>query len=78
MYAPGGHGGLEIHDTRVTQIIAHLEALLKLGTDDRLGGQLMRASIECTKLELGLPGDLFQHDYNRYKDITTDCWVKAV
>ena len=76
VYGPGCLGGLEIHNTRTTQLLSHMEIVLKLGPSVNLGGQLLRASIEAMKLELGKPGDLFTKNFKRHSFLTTDCWVK--
>jgi hypothetical protein len=41
-------------------------------------GQLIRTSIEQAKLELGLAGRLFDHDFKTVGHLITECWIKNV
>lgn len=77
VYGPGSLGGLEIHDTKTTQLLCHMEIILKLGPSVNLGGQLLRASIEAAKLELGLGGDLLTKNFKRKGFLITNSWIKS-
>jgi hypothetical protein len=41
-------------------------------------GQLICTSIEQAKLELGLAGRLFDHDFKIVEHLITECWSKHV
>lgn len=46
------------------------------GQSDSITGQLIRASIEAAKLELGLGDTLFQHNFKTVGHLLTPCWIK--
>ena len=78
LYAPGSHGGQEIHNLKTSQTIAHLDGMLRHGMARSLAGQQLRGSIETAKVEIGIPGDLFSHSFKDYGTLATECWVKKV
>jgi hypothetical protein len=73
---PGSHGGQEIHNLQTSQIIAHADTVIHHGMASTLAGQQLRGSLEAAKLELGLPGPLFQQDFKAFGSLATDSWVK--
>ena len=60
----------------VTQGLKHIELLQAHGTDSTITGNLLRASIQQQKLELGTGSSLFNSDFNRYGNLATDSWCK--
>jgi hypothetical protein len=56
--------------------LMRLVTLIQEGQAQSITGQLIRASIEVVKLELGLGNSLFQSDYNkRFGKLVTNCWI---
>jgi hypothetical protein len=41
-------------------------------------GQLICTSIEQAKLELGLEGRLFDHNFKMARHLLTECWIKKI
>ena len=58
LFAPGSHLGVGLHQVHTTQIIDHVDGILRHATEASLSGKLMHGSIEASKLELGLSGQL--------------------
>ena len=68
--------GLGIPNLYQTQITSHISKLLRFGhVSNDMTGQLMRASIQALTLEVGLPGNLFQHNPAPFSSVATHCWV---
>ncbi len=78
IHGPNGLLGAGIHHPYTTQLITHIDMLLRHGGRDTITGQLLTGNIETTKLEIGLPGPLFGQDFKQFGQLTTDCWVKGV
>ena len=78
LFGPGSHLGLEFNNLYTSQIVAHLEGIIRHGCRDTFTGELIRGSIEAAKLEAGMPGTLFQLDYELVQPLITECWVKSV
>lgn len=77
VHGPVACQGVGIPDLWTVQGLAHLDRLIKYGSvADHFNGQLIRASTEQMKLELGINGPLFSTDYETYKELATECWVK--
>jgi hypothetical protein len=55
--------------------LMRLATLLQEGQAQSITSQLIRASIEAAKLELGLGTSFFQSDYKRFGKLVTDCWI---
>ena len=58
--------GLELHKLHTTMGISHIQALLDNTWSNSVTGKLMRVSLENMKLELGLRGSIFNHNYSMY------------
>jgi hypothetical protein len=70
--------GLGMPDLYMTQLHAHLDALVFASEQPhRNTSQLIRVSGELLKLELGLNGRLFDHDYLLLKESVTKSWMKS-
>ena len=78
LYAPGGHLGWEFPNLYASQITSHIEAILRHGPRQSITGNLIRESIEHCKIELGLPGSLFNQNYQKHGHLVTDCWIKTI
>ena len=78
IHGPNGLLGADIHHPYTTQLITHIDMLLRHGGRDTITGQLLTGNIETAKLELGLSGPLFGKNFKQFGQLTTDCWVKGV
>ena len=76
-YAPFKYQGLGLHDPYIRQGVEHIKFILQQAESISISGKLLRFTVEGTKLETGLPGNLFQHDFNIYGQLATNSWVKA-
>jgi hypothetical protein len=68
----------DIHHPYTTQLIAHLDILLRHGGQETITGQLLTGNLETTKLELGLPGPLFGQDFSSFGKLATKSWIQGV
>jgi hypothetical protein len=73
-----GPNSTNIHHPYTTQLIAHLDILLRHGAQDTIIGQLLTGNLETAKLELGLPGPLFVQDFHIFGKLSTQSWIKGV
>jgi hypothetical protein len=78
IYEPTSLLGADIHHLYTTQLIVHLDVLLRHGGQETITGQLLTGNLETTKLELGLPGPLFGQDFSRFGKLVTSSWIKGV
>jgi hypothetical protein len=78
IHGPDGLLRADIHHPYTTQLITHIDMLLRHGGRDTITGQLLTGNIETTKLELGLPGPLFGQNFKQFGQLSTGCWVKGV
>ncbi len=63
----------------IHQQALHICALVEEGRKvNSLTGQHMRWSVEALTVEAGIQGNIFSHNFHRYKDILTDCWIKSI
>ena len=70
------HQGLAFPDLYVLQGIWHLNGLLKWSVNSkRIQSQLLRISAEHLKLELGLNGPVFGHNWKVWKNVVSPCWL---
>jgi hypothetical protein len=76
LYGPGSHGGQEIHNLQNSQTIAHVDAVIRHGLSNTIASDQLKGSLEVAKLELGLPGQLFGHDFAAFGELVTDSWVQ--
>ena len=77
LYAPNSHFGGEFHTIRTTQLISHVETIVRQGPSASPTGQLLRASIENAKIEIGDGRSLFQRPYKEVHNLLTDSWIKS-
>ena len=78
MYGPKAFQGLGIMHPYLHQELMHLAACIHEGKRETITGELIRASTEQIQLELGLPGHIFEKDYDVLAHLVTDCWLKTV
>jgi hypothetical protein len=78
LYGPTERQGFGIVHPWHRQGILHLQTCLSHATRPTITGQLIRASMEQARLELGLPGMLTDHSYQYVGRLLTDCWLKSV
>ena len=76
-YAPFKYQGLGLHDPYIRQGVEHIKFIMQQAESPSISGKLLRFTVEGTKLETGLPGNLFHHDFNIYGRLATQSWVKA-
>jgi hypothetical protein len=58
--------------------VHHLQEMMTEAPQDSPTGQLICTSIEQAKLELGLAGRLFDHEFITVGHLITECWIKNV
>lgn len=68
--------GLGITELYTKQGVIHAYYLEKYLDTDTLTGKFLRCEIEAATLELGIGGNIFDYDYNKYSPLLTDSWVK--
>jgi hypothetical protein len=78
VFAPTKFMGLDLHNPYITMGILHTDLLSSEGQMDSITGDLIRATIEVTKLELGLGISLFQINYWHFSHLPTACWITDV
>ena len=67
-----------IHNLYTTQGIGHIQALLGHVWRDTETGKLIRTSIECAKLEIGVNGSLFNQKIKMHGCLCEETWVKHI
>ena len=72
------HMALDFKCMYKLQGIHKLEKYLHFREHDGLVGQMIRLNEELLKLELGLPGNIFDADYPLYHNLATDSWIKSL
>lgn len=75
VYAPNKFMGISLHNIFILMGLLHVEILSYEGKLDFITGNLLRASIEATKLEMGLGQSLFQHLYKHFGHLPSPCWI---
>ena len=76
--APGGFLGLNFPCLYTSQVIAHMECLLRHGGQSTITGRLLEGTIEVAKAELGFPGKLFSHSASEFSHLLTSSWIKDI
>jgi hypothetical protein len=76
VFGPLRYQGLAIPDLYVFQGVKHIEKIIcySLSKDNISTGSLIRASLEATKLELGLPGSVLSQDFSKHGCLATKTW----
>jgi hypothetical protein len=75
-HGPKRYQGLGIPDIWTTQGILKLWLAVQHGDAPTITGHQLRASMEIHTLEMGLPGNLLQQDFNTYGQLATSSWLK--
>ena len=79
IYGPKSEKGLGITNLFLSQGLSHISYIQQyLADPDNITGSFLRNSIEALKVEIGVGLNLFTLNYERYKHIATDCWIKDV
>jgi hypothetical protein len=69
--------GLGIPNLYINQGLSHIERILKYShLDDDIPGQLIRASVEQLKLEIGCNGLTLSLPYVHFSKLATKCWIR--
>jgi hypothetical protein len=77
VYGPIEYQGLGIPNLYISQGISHIERILKYShLDDDITGQLIRASVEQLKLEIGCNGPTLSLPYVHFSKLATKCWIR--
>jgi hypothetical protein len=82
VYGPIEYQGLGISDLYTSQGISHIERVLKYShlddddDDDDVTGQLIRASVEQLKLEIGCNGPALSLPYEDFAKLASNCWIR--
>jgi hypothetical protein len=78
VHGPPSLMGGGVHHIYATMVAKHAQEMMTEAPHDSPTGQLIRTSIEQAKLELGLEGRLFDHDFKAVGNLITECWIKNV
>jgi ribonuclease HI len=80
VYAPKELLGLGIMHPWFNQELTHIETCLQEGTAETIAGDLLRASTEQLRLELGLSTQIgtVPTETKKALSLATDCWLKTV
>ena len=76
LFGPEKFHGLGLLHPFHFQELEHLEIALRCENWDSTTGSLVETSMEELKLELGLPGQVTDWNFNRPTKCATDCWLK--
>ena len=76
--APGGFLGLNFPCEYTSQIVSHMECLIRRRGQSTITGRLLEGTIEVAKAELGLPGKLFSHSAPSFSHLLTSSWIKDI
>lgn len=75
VHAPKRYLGVGIPDLWTLQGILKLWLALNHGDAPTITGHQLRASMELHTIEIGLPGNLLQQDFQIYGHLSTDSWL---
>jgi hypothetical protein len=76
VHGPKQYQGVGILDLWTVQGIVKLWLALQHGDAPTITGNQLRASMELHTLEIGLPGQLLQQDFQTYQQMATISWLK--
>jgi hypothetical protein len=77
VYGPIEYQGLGIPDLYTSLGISHIERILKHShLDDDITSQLIRASVEQLKLEIGCNGPTVSLPYEDFAKLAINCWIR--
>ena len=76
VYGPKKYQGIGMSDLYTFQQVDHIERIQKFcNAKDHLTGQLIRHTVEVTKLEIGSNGPVFGHNYAQIGHLATKTWA---
>jgi hypothetical protein len=78
LHGPPSFVGGGVHHLYATVVAKHVQDMMTEAPQDSPTGQLICTSIEQAKLELGLEGRLFDHNFKMVGHLLTECWIKKV
>ena len=78
LYGPKNEGGMGMTDIFTFQGTSRIAVIQENLNANTITGKLIRTSIEAAKVEIGIGRSIFELDYDLYKDLLTDCWIKEV
>ena len=78
LFGPISDGGIGMWNLYDYQCISHISFLTEHLNEDNISGELIRCSIEAALVEIGIGRNLFTLDFNLYKPLLTDCWIKHI
>ena len=70
--------GLELPCLYTTQVIEHVDCLLRHGGTDTITSQLLDGTIELAKVEVGNSDERFASSFDNYGHLLTKSWIKDV
>jgi hypothetical protein len=77
-HGPPSFMGGGVHHLYATMVAKHVQEMMTEAPQVSQIGQLILTSIEQAKLELGLEGRLFDHNFKMVGHLLTECWIKKV
>ena len=78
LFAPALFQGHQLQHPYFTQGISHITTLLQEYIRNSQTGQLLRLTVECLRLELGILFELSSTPYKPLASYVTDCWYKPL
>ena len=76
LYGAFSHQGIGLRNLYTIMGLQQLQALLDNLWKNIITGKLLRISLEPFKLELGIQESIFKLNYEQYKNLGTNCWIK--
>ena len=70
--------GLGLDNLFEIQGVTKLTILQEYIHSDEITGTLLRSALEWATIHIGLSGNLFEHDYNRYGDLLPRSFIKTL
>jgi len=78
VFAPLEYKGLALPNLWSTQNFSHVVEILKAGVDSEdTTATLLRHSLECMKLEVGLPGPILTQPFKTFGHLATESWIRS-
>ena len=78
LYGPAALAGMEFRNLYDTSITERIKMYLRHIHKPTLTGKLLRALVQQHKLEIGLEGPLFSHDYSSVSHLLTASWIQSL
>ena len=78
VYSPKEEGGLGLTNLYTFQGCSHLSTFYEHISNTTMTGDLLRVTLEHAKLEIGVGRNLFSLNFDLYKHIMTDSWIKQL